>query len=124
LVITIIVLLILAGISISAITGSGSVLDKAKDAKTKTNAAQAKEQTELLISNYVQSYFLDNNTFDGTRYTDERSYAKARLTRDGEVHGNHKISISNDNKITVKDKNNDDVLATGTIDDVCKITWD
>ena len=28
------------------------------------------------------------------------------------------------NKITVKDKNNDDVLATGTIDDVCKITWD
>lgn len=117
-------MLILAGISISAITGSGSVLDKAKDAKTKTNAAQAKEQTELLISNYVQSYFLDNNTFDGTRYTDERSYAKARLTSDGEVHGNHKISISNDNKITVKDKNNDDVLATGTIDDVCKITWD
>ena len=100
------------------------MLEKAKEAKTKTNAGQAKEQTELLISNYVQDYFLDNNSFNGTRYNDERSYTKARLASEGETHGNHKISIANDNTITVKDKNTDDVLATGTIDDVGKIAWD
>ena len=47
LVITIIVLLILAGISISMLSGDNSILQKATDAKTKTGESQIKEEIGL-----------------------------------------------------------------------------
>ena len=47
LVITIIVLLILAGISISMLTGNNGVLQKATDAKTKSDEAQIRERIQL-----------------------------------------------------------------------------
>ena len=47
LVITIIVLLILAGISISMLSGDNSILQKATDAKTKNDEAQIKERIQL-----------------------------------------------------------------------------
>ena len=47
LVITIIVLLILAGISISMLSGDNSRLQKATDAKTRTDEAQIKERIQL-----------------------------------------------------------------------------
>ena len=59
LVITIIVLLILAGITISAISGSENSMQKAKDAKNETEIAQAKEQANLIATNYLQDYLSD-----------------------------------------------------------------
>ena len=47
LVITIIVLLILAGISISMLSGDSSILQKATDAKTNTDNSQIKERIQL-----------------------------------------------------------------------------
>lgn len=47
LVITIIVLLILAGISITTVMGENGIVQKALDAKEKTNAAKAAEEQEL-----------------------------------------------------------------------------
>ena len=52
LVITIIVLLILAGVSISMVVGENGVLNRAKDATDKTAIAQAKEALETAISGY------------------------------------------------------------------------
>ena len=49
LVVTIIVLIILAGISISLVLGDNGIITKAKDAKTKTGVASAKEQIQLQI---------------------------------------------------------------------------
>ena len=49
LVITIIVLLILAGISIAMLTGENGILTKAQSAKTETEYANAKEKVELAI---------------------------------------------------------------------------
>ena len=57
LVITIIVLLILAGISIAMLTGENGLLTKVIDAKNKTNEAQAKEKIDLAVSNI----FLNGN---------------------------------------------------------------
>ena len=51
LIITIIVLLILAGVTISAISGNESVLEKAKQAKNRTDAANLKEQIQLAVIN-------------------------------------------------------------------------
>lgn len=49
LIITIIVLLILAGISLSLIMGEGGILKRATDAKEKTEEAEEKEKIELAI---------------------------------------------------------------------------
>lgn len=51
LVITIIVLLILAGITINLTVGSNGILTKAQKAREQTNMSQAKESVELKITN-------------------------------------------------------------------------
>ena len=50
LIITIIVLLILAGISIAMLTGNNGLLEKAKTAKEETKNAE--EQENLILSDY------------------------------------------------------------------------
>ena len=49
LVITIIILLILAGVSIVTLTGEGGILDKANTAKKETNKASAKEKIQIAV---------------------------------------------------------------------------
>ena len=53
LVITIIVLLILAGVSIATLTGQNGILTRANDAKEQTEIASVKEQAQLDIANWV-----------------------------------------------------------------------
>ena len=53
LVITIIVLLILAAISIATLTGENGILTKANTAKMQTEIEEAKEQAKLDIADYV-----------------------------------------------------------------------
>lgn len=61
LVITIIVLLILAGISIVTLTGENGTLNNAQKAKFKTNVAKYKEQIAL------NSFMLDDNSIKGLK---------------------------------------------------------
>ena len=58
LVITIIVLLILAGISISMLTGQNGILNRAQEAKEKTQLAGIKEKLQMEI---MSSYGIDGN---------------------------------------------------------------
>ena len=58
LVITIVILLILAGITIQALTGSG-LFGKAKDSKTKSEIAQEIEQLKLAVY-AVRTDYLNN----------------------------------------------------------------
>ena len=53
LVITIIVLLILAGVTIATLTGDNGILGKANEAKTKSDIVEVKEQAQLDISNWI-----------------------------------------------------------------------
>ncbi len=53
LVITIIVLLILAGVSIATLTGDNGIFSKSSEAKKESEIASVKEQAQLDISNYV-----------------------------------------------------------------------
>ncbi len=57
LVITIIVLLILAGISINLISGNHGILQKASHSVNQTEISSAKENTELLIATYASDYY-------------------------------------------------------------------
>ena len=67
LVITIIVLLILAGVAISMLSGENGILNKAKEAKEKTEDGQKQEETTL--SDYeINMYFITNNSKYKCRY--------------------------------------------------------
>ena len=77
LVITIIVLLILAGVTIAMITGENGILTKTTEAKNKTAEAAAKEkvQTEVMasygtdgkVNSKISNTFTDANTVPTTR---------------------------------------------------------
>ncbi len=53
LVITIVVLLILAGVSIAMLTGKNGILNKASTAKEKYNENAAREKVQLIISEVI-----------------------------------------------------------------------
>ena len=53
LVITVIVLLILAGVTIATLTGDNGILGKANEAETKSDIVEVKEQAQLDISNWM-----------------------------------------------------------------------
>ena len=53
LVVTIIVLLILAGISVSMLTGQNGILNRAAEAKEKTEVAQKEEQIKLAVMSSI-----------------------------------------------------------------------
>ena len=57
LVITIIVLLILAGVSISLVVGDNGIMTRAKDAGTKTSEADALESFKLSVASLTTDYY-------------------------------------------------------------------
>ena len=63
LVITIIILLILAGISISALTNTG-LFGKAKDAQSKSSLAEAKEKMTLLLNEWQMDHVTSPKTLE------------------------------------------------------------
>ena len=67
LVITIIVLLILAGVAISMLSGENGILNKAKEAKEKTEEGQKQEETAL-IDYELDMHFITNNSKYKCRY--------------------------------------------------------
>ncbi len=82
LVITIIVLLILAGISISMLSGDNSILQKATDAKQTSERAEAKEQAQMDIMAYIADKTASHQdaSLDDTKVkeilSDNKSYVK------------------------------------------------
>lgn len=59
LVITIIILLILAGVALSLVVGDNGVLNKSMNAVDETNRAATQEQLELAISSVITDWFTD-----------------------------------------------------------------
>ena len=56
LIITVIVLLILSGVAIAALSGENGIITKTKEAKEKNNERQAKEELELAIIELERQY--------------------------------------------------------------------
>ena len=101
-VITIIILLILAGISISALSNQG-LFGKAQDAKTKTAEASAREKVTMLMNEYAME-----NATDGT---DLNSFLTNKKEKDKEIddfkdNGDGTVTIEVD-KYEVKVKKDD-----------------
>lgn len=99
LVITIIVLLILAGISISMLSGDNSILRRATDARDKTEYAKAQEEFSLSYLEAVGDKYLDNNSGILTKVVVSMN-AKGYPTQQGSANGGETDKVT---AITLKD---------------------
>ena len=78
LVITIIVLLILAGITIAMLTGSDSAPAKANEAKQKQDIGSAKDQVYMIAQNAQLKYYDDTYVKAGAVASDSTSLTSAK----------------------------------------------
>ncbi len=125
LVITIIVLLILAGVSISLVVGDNGIMTRAKTAGEKTNEADAVESFKLAVASLTSEYFAESYT--GTTTTtlpaDVSTYVATNMntelgTMDYELAGSTDPKMDGEKSTTdktatvkVKKKNSDDSTA-------------
>lgn len=113
LVITIIVLLILAGVTLSMVMGDSGIFTKANKASSETTISSAKDAVRLATLEAVTDQYTDNGSI-GTAITDATVIADVNaklqdgysITSDGKIQQNEKDVIGADKKaaITVKFK--------------------
>lgn len=101
LVITIIVLLILAGISIGMLSGDNGILGQAGNAKTQTDIAEEKEIIDLAVVHAMgKSKYGD---IDETSFTNELEKNNATVTKSG---SKYKVAFSSGRQYTVDQDGN------------------
>ena len=108
LVITIIVLLILAGVAIATLTGDNGLLTKAGDARNTTQDAEIEEEIRVAWNKVYMDSYLDSTT-------DKANALKTELEKNGRTVEDVR---ANGNKITIKNyRGKDKVLdvSTGTV---------
>ena len=67
LVVTIVVLLILAGVSLNLVLGNNGIISKTKEARERSEMAQIKDEAELCRLEMEQNHFTDNEPISYTR---------------------------------------------------------
>ena len=123
LVITIIVLLILAGITIAQITGQDSAPEKAAQAKIENDRGAAKDAATMLVTEKIQGYYEEKyeKTPATTTATNQLEYIAEKLGS-GVKTGDYTVTVTAAGVITVT--KGTETLATGTVNDAGVITWD
>ncbi len=138
LVVTIIVLLILAGVSLSLVAGENGILGRATNAVDKNKIETAKEQVGLLITDKITQFYEEKyvNKTEGT--TTAGNYIMNALgtpiaTDNGEFYAKYNDSATelevyvkadvtvSEGNVTVNAGANP--ICEGTIDENGKITW-
>lgn len=112
LVITIIILLILAGVSITTLTGDNGILNKAQNAANKINKEIGKEEVELAVEEAKINYYQSDAKENLKKYI--INYLKNYKTQNGKI-------TCNENGNVIYEGNSE--ILTGTIDDKGKINW-
>ena len=129
LVVTIIVLLILAGVSIAMLSGQNGILNRASEAGDKSVVANAKEQIALAINEAMTEHYGNVYVDGGTSSIVSQVNAKLATTvqainkqnKDLVSYGTQ-VSDTADGTITISYNN---VTYTGTITKkTCALSWD
>ena len=108
LVITIIILLILAGVSIMMLTGENGIITRADEAKTKTEISNLKEQAEIIREGIVTG-----NRAEGKETTREEIIEGILEEMGGEAEGNLIKTEDGKNEIIVKEDGEIEVVEKG-----------
>ena len=82
LVVTVVVLIILAGITLTLVLGQNGVANKAKEAKNDTEQAQVKEEFQMLITEYEMNKF-DNSNLSFEDYIKGKGADEVTINPDG-----------------------------------------
>ena len=124
LVITIVVLLILAGVSINALFSDNGIIERAKDAQNKVDEAEKKDLEEInKLNNWLEENGgIKNGTGGDTPTTPdtptaEKEYDKANKNEDGTLKENAKYTDSESAEVTIpKGFKVSEVAGTGSTD--------
>lgn len=100
LVITIIVLLILAGVSISLIVGENGVLNKAKNASLNTRGASVQEAKELWENDKKVAEYDE----DTSSVVETQAELLERLVKEGSITADEKLTIETTGQVTIGDR--------------------
>ena len=128
LVITIIVLLILAGVSIAMVTGQNGILNQASRAGAETQVAEAREMAGMDVSALMSEYYEERyvNSYskgNTTTYANPIAYIKAKLPAVAAEKTNY-YSFDGTDTITLVPVKQDGTKVKGTIQDNGSIEWD
>lgn len=121
LVITIIVLLILAGVSIAMLTGENGILKKATDSASASEVAAAKETAQLDVNAAMADYY-DAKYVNPSSEASYENFAAYVTAKSITISDATQYSISG-TTITLKVKDSDGTEITGTIGENGGITW-
>ena len=106
LVITVIVLLILAGVTIAALSGPNGILSNAQKAKEQTVESGAKEKINIAVG----SSYDNTGSFDSEKFKEEIQNLGGSIVSEDE----DSIKVSMDGYEAIIDKQEGDVIAIGT----------
>ena len=124
LIVTIIVLIILAGVALNLVAGSDGILQKATNAVDKTEIAGGKEEAKLLVSSYGIEYY-------EKKYGDKQSEVENDIDADiikqfengeKETAGEYLVKITKIGKVELRKKGKVNPIATGALEDG-RIIW-
>ena len=126
LVITIIVLLILAGVSISMLTGDNSLLGNAQKTGPANNIGAAKDEVGLAYNTAMQEYYetkyASTNGTNGT-FATKLETAINEITSKGKNHGCGIVYDKDAGKITITNGGYKVIGTVDTADDSAGISW-
>lgn len=119
LIITIIILLILAGVSINVIVGDNGVIGQAMKAKEKTDSESAKELAEMAITDYMAKYYTNRPNITLAEFLKEK-------LRVGQVLDNNyylkyvsgKVTVFKGDKVDINQR-----FISGTIEEDGRVDW-
>lgn len=124
LVVTIIILLILAGVTLSLIGGSEGILGRATHSVDENEKAMAKEQVELALLDY-QAEFFETKYVEQTNNGTKKEYILEKLK--GETYTEkYRVMTSSDGVVKVYEKNgvSQNPVVTGKVQEDGSIKWD
>ncbi len=121
LVVTIIVLLILAGVTLTLVAGENGILKRATNAVDVNEKASAQEEANLLIADFATQYYEGKYVNHKADFENVDDYIKAELRTEKETEGGYKVKYDEETeKIKVS---NHKLISSGTIING-KVDWE
>lgn len=123
LVISIIVLLILAGVALNLVLGEDGITNRAVKTSKIQNISGAKEKLELQVAAYAGDFYQAkyvNGSVEASGTVG--SYILEKFTNNSDFEEDYTLT-KKDNKITITNKKDESQKATATIDDNAKVSW-
>ena len=124
LVITIIVLLILAGVTIAALSGDNGILKRGSEAKVQTNVQNAKDLINLGVQECITNYYNGKYVTNDTAANNAASIGAYIISKIQSTQANSVIKSVEGTKITTKVTDADGKTMTATVDTNGSLDWE